>query len=119
MEAQRTNKAEMPGSLKDRRRYPRYFASWPASLLVDSICLLLGGTVDVSAHGMRLRLTDVGLSMLIKPGEQVRAQVRFGRTEDRITRVGEVRHVSNGEVGMEIKEELPARMIPPGSARPF
>ncbi len=104
--------------MKERRRYTRYPASWPASLFVEDICLLLAGTVDVSAHGMRLRLTDTGLSALLKPGQQVRVQVKLSGTEDKITRVGEVRHVSNGEIGVEIKEELPARMITRGSARP-
>jgi hypothetical protein len=48
---------------------------------------------------------------LVKLGKRYRIQVRVGETEGDVTRVGVVRHITNNEIGVEIDEELPLKVM--------
>lgn len=97
--------------MKERRRSPRHPASWPVQLSLSDTCFLLGRTVDVSARGIRIRVLNDKLLDLVKLGKRYRIQVRVGETEGDVTRVGVVRHITNNEIGVEIDEELPLKVM--------
>lgn len=104
--------------MKERRRYPRHPASWPVCLWLSDICFLAGSTVGVSPHGMRIKVLDSRLSALVKPGTRVRVQVNLDGMGGEFTCVGEVRHVTNGAIGLEIGEGLPLTVMAPRAIAP-
>ncbi|MBI4591364.1 MAG: hypothetical protein HY725_21245 [Candidatus Rokubacteria bacterium] len=97
--------------MKERRRSSRQPASWPVYLWLSDTYFLLGHTLEVSAHGMRLGVSHGELSGLVKPGQPVRVQVILGGMEGGFTRVGKVRHVTAGSIGVEITEDLPLEVV--------
>ncbi len=104
--------------MKERRSSPRYPASWPVFIWLNDSCVLPGRTLDLSAHGMRIRLSSSGLSALLQPGQLVHVQVRLGETEGELARVGEVRHVTSSEIGLKIGEALPLEVMAPEALIP-
>lgn len=97
--------------MKERRRSPRHQVSWQVYLWLSDDCFLVGRTLEVSSHGMRLSVAQSELSGLVKPGQPVRVQVILGEMEGEFTRAGEVRHVTTGSIGLEIKEDLPLKVM--------
>ncbi len=93
--------------MKERRRHPRHLTSWSVRLWLSDTCFLSGYTVDVATHGMRIRVLNGKLSGLVKVGKPYRVQVELGEMGGELTQVGEVRHVTNSEIGLELKEGLP------------
>ena len=93
--------------MKERRRHPRHVTSWPVRLWLSDACFLSGYTVDVATHGIRFRMLDGKLAGLVKLGKPYRVQVELGEMAGELTQVGEVRHIANGEIGVELKEGLP------------
>lgn len=97
--------------MKERRRSPRQPVSWQVYLWLSDDCFLVGRTLEVSSHGMRLSVPQSEFSGLLKPGQPVRVQVILGEMEGEFTRVGEVRHITTGSIGIEIKEDLPLKVM--------
>ncbi len=100
--------------MSERRRYPRYPTRWPVCLWLSETCFVTGRVEDVGPYGVRVKFTDSRLLSLMKPGKPFRLQVILGDTEGEFTRVGEVRHVANSGIGLEVKEGLPSTVLTSG-----
>jgi len=72
--------------------------------------------LDASLHGLRLEMPLRGLAALPVPGEQHRVEILVGGK--RLTRIAEVRHVSETSIGFSIEEPLPIEELLRAQADP-
>jgi hypothetical protein len=92
----------------ERRRHARTPGSWAVRWIVGEYMVVLETrALDVSMHGLRLEMPLQGLSVLLIPGQRHRIEILVGGTAKRITRIAEVRHVTETCIGFSIEEPLP------------
>jgi hypothetical protein len=92
----------------ERRRHTRTPGSWAVRWIVgEHIVVLETRALDASLHGLRLEVPLQGLSSLLTLGQRHRIEILVGGTTKRLTRVAEVRHITETSVGFSIDEALP------------
>jgi hypothetical protein len=92
----------------ERRRHARASGSWAVRWIVGEYMVVLETrALDASLHGLRLEMPLHGLSVLPIPGQRHRIEILLGGTAKRLTRVAEVRHVTETSIGFSIEEPLP------------
>jgi PilZ domain-containing protein len=97
----------------ERRQFPRYLASWPIRLWPTEGFFVFGRAADVSRKGMRIVLSVLAPAAEITPGRTYRVQVnpwQWPHTELECHAV--IRHLSGGQIGVQIEEELPVHQLP-------
>ncbi len=97
--------------MNERRRWPRYPALWWAQLCLEEGGAILSSAVDVSLHGLRLRVFPADASMLLRPGELYRVEIHVPELEVGFVRVGEIRHIGDQGVRFQIIEPLPRSVL--------
>ncbi len=106
-----TAAAQAPGGdqnawVIERRRHTRTPGSWAVRWIVGEYMVVLETrALDASLHGLRLEMPLQGLSTLPVPGQRHRLEILLGTK--RLTRIAEVRHVSQTSIGFSIEEALP------------
>lgn len=91
----------------ERRRHARTPGSWAVRWIIGEYMILLETrALDASLHGLRLEMPLRGLSVLPIPGQRHRIEILLGASK-RLTRIAEVRHVSQTSIGFSIEEPLP------------
>jgi hypothetical protein len=92
----------------ERRRHARTPGSWAVRWIVGEYMVVLETrALDASMHGLRLEMPLQGLSVLPIPGQRHRIEILLGGTAKRLTRIAEVRHVTETSIGFSIEEALP------------
>ncbi len=94
-----------------RRQHPRHTATWPARLWLQETSVLAAHTVDVSLGGIRIALYSWIPTGTLSRGQVYRIEVRAD-TGDRVSCVGEIRHMDSDGIGFEVPDGLPAALIP-------
>lgn len=102
------------GWVIERRRSPRVPVSWGVRWIIgDWVIVVQTRALDASDHGLRLEIPvkEMGrLGALLAPGQRHRIEILLSGSE-RLTRVAEVRYVSDGSVGFQIDEALPVERL--------
>jgi PilZ domain-containing protein len=96
----------------ERRRDPRYPASWQVLLWPTEDFFLFGRAADVSRRGMRFVLSKVASTVTLSPGGIYRVDVNpwpWPHAELKCTAV--VRHLSGDSVGVETQDGLPVERL--------
>jgi hypothetical protein len=92
----------------ERRLHPRIPGSWGVRWIVgEHVIVLETRALDASVHGLRLEIPLQGLSRLLAAGQRHRIEILVGGSAKRLTRVAQVRHVTETSVGFSIEEALP------------
>jgi hypothetical protein len=92
----------------ERRRHARMPGDWAVRWIVGEYMVVLETrALDASLHGLRLEVPLKDLSNLLTPGQRHRVEILVGGNGKRVTRMAEVRHVSETSVGFFIDEALP------------
>jgi len=94
----------------ERRRHTRTPGPWAVRWIVgecEYMVVLETRALDASIHGLRLEVPLQEFSRLLVPGQRHRIEILLGGSGKRVTRVAEVRHVSETSVGFFIEEALP------------
>jgi hypothetical protein len=95
----------------ERRQHPRYTVTWPARLWLHETSVLAAHTVDISLGGIRIALYSWIPTGALSQGQAYRIEVRPD-TGDRVSCVGEIRHMDSDGIGFEVPDGLPAALIP-------
>jgi hypothetical protein len=103
----------------ERRRHARIPGSWAIRWIVgEHMVVLETRALDASVHGLRLEIPLEGLSGLLAVGQRHRLEILVGGTAKRLTRVAEVRHVTDTSVGFLIEVALPMEELRRSPADP-
>ena len=100
--------AEQNAWVIERRRHVRTPGQWKVRWIVGEMMVVLDTrALDASLHGLRREVPLEKFSGLLTPGQRHRIEILVGGNGKRVTRVAEVRHVSERSVGFFIEEPLP------------
>ena len=103
----------------ERRRHARTAGSWAVRWIVGEYMVVLETrALDASLHGLRLEMPLQGLSVLLTPGQRHRIEILVGGTTKRLTRIAEVRHVTETSIGFSLEEALPMEELMRAPADP-
>ena len=95
----------------ERRRDPRYPASWPVLLWPNQDFFLFGRATDISLHGMRILLSKLTLAIL-GVDEICRVDVNpWPWPHAELQRAAMIRHLSEDSIGVETREEVPIERL--------
>jgi hypothetical protein len=93
----------------ERRRWPRQKVAWVVRLLLGEGVVIMAKAVEASRHGLRLAADQV--AAVLPRGGKCRVEVSLAGGEATFSREGEIRHVGEHGVGLEIAEPLPAALL--------
>jgi len=92
--------------MDERRRDLRMAARWSARVWTPDE-VVLGNTIDVSGHGVRLATAPTAA---LRVGRAYRLELVAEMGEPFVT-VGEIRHVSARGIGIETRDRLPVPSV--------
>ena len=91
-----------PGSMEERRRYPRFPAAWPVEISVEQ-ATIVGQTIDVSEYGLFIATAP---TTALKVGQSCRVEILVALANPFAT-IADVRHVTERGAGLETRQPLP------------
>lgn len=89
--------------MKERRGHARYPVSWPARLWIGDDVFAEVRAIDVSRGGARVAVSR-SVEALVKVSMRLRLEV-FPGPATPIACIGEVRHCTAGQVGLQVATE--------------